>query len=159
MASCSQVCLPDRIWELNLALGEASLLTRCFYIHQRRRKTVWRTILYCKEEVSLCQGQVLREPQRWELSFWTCLSFYLKEAQSDHGFFFFFVFCLFRAAPTAYGGSHARGLMGATAASLRHSHSNARSKLHLRPTPQFMATTDSEPTERAKGSNLQPHGS
>ena len=38
------------------------------------------------------------------------------------------VFFLFRAAPMAYGGSQARGLMGATAASLRHSHSNARSE-------------------------------
>ena len=38
--------------------------------------------------------------------------------------FFVFVFCLFRAAPVAYGGSQARGQMGAFAASLYHSHSN-----------------------------------
>ena len=31
---------------------------------------------------------------------------------------FFFVFCLFRAIATAYGGSQARGLIGAVAASL-----------------------------------------
>ena len=30
-------------------------------------------------------------------------------------FFFFFFFCLLRAAPVAYGGSQARGLMGAAA--------------------------------------------
>ena len=39
--------------------------------------------------------------------------------------------CLFafsRAAPTAYGGSQARGLIGAVAASLRQSHSNAESE-------------------------------
>ena len=30
--------------------------------------------------------------------------------------FLFFVFCLFRAAPVAYGGSQARGLIGAVAA-------------------------------------------
>ena len=35
---------------------------------------------------------------------------------------------LFRAAPAAYGGSQARGQMGATAASLHHSHSNEGSK-------------------------------
>jgi len=57
-------------------------------------------------------------------------------------FFFFLSFCLFRASPEAYGGSQARGLMGATAAGLRHSHSNARSEPHLRPTPQLTATPD-----------------
>ena len=54
----------------------------------------------------------------------------------------FFFFCLFRATPVAYGGSQARDLVGATAASLRHSHHNARSKPHLQPMPQLMATPD-----------------
>ena len=43
--------------------------------------------------------------------------------------FFFFVF--FRAASTAYGGSQARGRIGAVAASLHHSHSNAGPEPHL----------------------------
>ena len=43
------------------------------------------------------------------------------------GVFFFFAFLLFRATPMAYGGSQARDLIGATAAGLYHSHSNARS--------------------------------
>jgi len=48
-------------------------------------------------------------------------------------FFFFlnFIFCLFvfsRAALVAYGGSQVRGLIGAVAASLHHSHNNARSE-------------------------------
>ena len=42
-----------------------------------------------------------------------------------------YVFCPFRAVPTAYGGSQARGPIGAVAASLHHSHSNARSVLRL----------------------------
>ena len=47
-------------------------------------------------------------------------------------FFFFFGFFIFsRAVPAAYGGSQARGLIGAVAAGLCHSHSNARSKLRL----------------------------
>ena len=46
-------------------------------------------------------------------------------------YFFIFIFCLFRAAPTAYGGSQARSLIGAIAAGLHHSHSNARSEPHL----------------------------
>ena len=37
------------------------------------------------------------------------------------------LFLLFKAAPMAYGGSQARGPIGATAASLHHSHSNTRS--------------------------------
>ena len=37
-------------------------------------------------------------------------------------------FRFFRAAPAAYGGSQARGLIGAAAAGLHHSHSNIRSK-------------------------------
>ena len=52
---------------------------------------------------------------------------------------FFLVFCLFRATPAAYGGSQARGPIGATAASLHHSHSHAGSEPHLPPTPQLMA--------------------
>ena len=55
---------------------------------------------------------------------------------------FFFVFCLFRAAPVAHGGSQARGLIGAIATSLHYSHSNTRSKPHLRPAPQLMAMPD-----------------
>ena len=43
--------------------------------------------------------------------------------------------CVLRAAPAAYAGSQARGLIRTTAAGVCHSHSNARSKLRLRPTP------------------------
>jgi len=53
--------------------------------------------------------------------------------------FFFFFFLLFLwAAPTAYGGSQARGLIGAVATGLRQSHSNAGSE----PTPQLTAMPD-----------------
>ena len=55
---------------------------------------------------------------------------------------FFLIFCLLRATPMAYGGSQSRGLIRATAASLRQSHRNARPKQHLRPTPQLTATRD-----------------
>ena len=50
--------------------------------------------------------------------------------------FLFFVFCLFRAALVACGGSQAKGQIGAVAASLCHSHSNAGSEPQLQPTPQ-----------------------
>ena len=59
---------------------------------------------------------------------------------------FMFVFIIIvivfsRAPPTAYGGSQARGLIGAVAASLHQSHSNA-DPLRLQPTPQLTATLD-----------------
>ena len=47
-----------------------------------------------------------------------------------------------RAVPEAYENSQARGLIRAAAAGLHHSHSNTRSKLHVQPTPQFMAMLD-----------------
>ena len=55
----------------------------------------------------------------------------------------FFFFGHFRAAPSAaYGGSQARGLIGAVAARLHHSHSNTGSEPCLQPIPQFTATPD-----------------
>ena len=55
---------------------------------------------------------------------------------------FVFVFCLFRATSTAYGGSHARGQIGAVCANLHQSLSNAGSEPCLQPTPQLTAMPD-----------------
>ena len=52
-----------------------------------------------------------------------------------------FLFCLLSFEET-YGGSQARGLIGAVAAGLRHSHSNARSEPHVQPTPQLTAMSN-----------------
>ena len=71
-----------------------------------------------------------------------------KRVRTETHFVFiylFIYFCLFAiswAAPTAYGGSQARGQSGAVAAGLHHSHSNTRSELHLQPTAQLTATPD-----------------
>ena len=45
-------------------------------------------------------------------------------------YFYLFIFCLFTAAPAAYGSSQARGRIRATAAGHCHSHSHARSLTH-----------------------------
>ena len=45
----------------------------------------------------------------------------------------------------AYGSSQARGQIGAVAASLCNSHSNAESEPHLRSTPQLVAMPDPDP--------------
>ena len=71
----------------------------------------------------------------------------------------FILFCLFRAAPTAYGGSQARGPIGAITAALHHNHSNAGSEPYPKATPQLTATPDPQPTGPGQGLNLQPHGS
>ena len=67
-------------------------------------------------------------------------------------------FFLFRAASAAYGSSQARGQIGAAAAGLHHSHSNAESESHLRSTPQLTVTPDPQPTEWGQGLNPSPHG-
>ena len=56
-------------------------------------------------------------------------------------FFFFFLsfFSLFRATLAAYGGSQAKGPIGAVATGLQQSHSNTGFKPCLQPTPQLMA--------------------
>ena len=56
--------------------------------------------------------------------------------------FFFGLFAFSRAAPVAHGGSQARGLIGAVAAELHQSHSNAGSEPRLQPTPQLTAVLD-----------------
>ena len=74
--------------------------------------------------------------------------------------YLFICFCLFAiswAAPAAYGGSQARGLIEAAPAGLRHS--NTRSETHLQPTPQLTATLDPQPAEQGQSSNPLTLGS
>ena len=75
-------------------------------------------------------------------------------------FFGLFFFFFFRAAPTACGGSQARGSnQSYICRPMPEPHSSARSEPRLQPTPQLPATLDPQPTERGQGSNPQPHGS
>ena len=67
--------------------------------------------------------------------------------QMKQGFVFCFLFFLglfafSRATPMAYGGSQARGPIGATAAGLHQNHSNAGSEPHLQPTLLLLAMMD-----------------
>ena len=66
-----------------------------------------------------------------------------KVCLSIFKFFLIFIFVLLvKAAPEACGRSQARGRIGAVAAGLPHSHSNAGSKPRLQPTPQLSAMPD-----------------
>ena len=60
----------------------------------------------------------------------------------DPSQFFFFLFAISWAAPAAYGGSQARGRIGAVATGLHQGHSNAGSEPRLQPTSQLTATPD-----------------
>ena len=66
-------------------------------------------------------------------------------------FYFFFVIFLFQ------GCNHGIWKFPDEGLNPSHSHSNARSELHLWPIPQLKATLDPKPTERVQGSNLSPH--
>ena len=57
-------------------------------------------------------------------------------------FIFSFFFVFFRATPAGYGGSQARGPIGAVAAGLHHSLSNAGSEPCLQPTSQLTVMPD-----------------
>ena len=59
-------------------------------------------------------------------------------------------FFLFMAVPVAYRSSQARGRIGAAAAGLCHSHSNARSQLRLQPMWQLVATPILNPVSEAR---------
>ena len=54
-------------------------------------------------------------------------------------FYFILLFTYLYFLSVAHGSSQTRGRFRATAASLHHSHSNARSKPHLQPTPWILA--------------------
>ena len=64
-------------------------------------------------------------------------------SSTGHSFFFFGLFLPFLGLlPQRMGVPHVRGLIGAIATGLHHSHSNMGSELRLWPTPQLMATPD-----------------
>ena len=62
--------------------------------------------------------------------------------KGSHTIFFFCLFAISWAAPAAYGGSQARGRIGAVATGLCQSHSNTGSEPRLQPTPQLTAMPD-----------------
>ena len=64
--------------------------------------------------------------------------------------FILFIYCIFRATPAACGVSQASGQIRTIAASLCHSHRDARSKLHLRPTPQLQQHRILNPLSEAR---------
>ena len=64
-------------------------------------------------------------------------------------FYFYFVFS--RTAPVAYGGSQARGLTGAVATGLHHSHSNSGSEICVWPSHSSRQCQILNPLSEARG--------
>ena len=56
--------------------------------------------------------------------------------------FFFFFLPFLEPLPSAYGGTQAKGLIGAVVAGLRQSHSIVGSEPYLQPTPWLTAMPD-----------------
>ena len=125
-------------WQLQLGLTPSLGTSICFRCPPPKKKKKKKSCLLC---------------YAWYLKY----SFYLYSLEPCHTYncsylferlivlvvvFLFWFFCLFRATSTACGGSQNRGLIGATAAGLRHNHSNLGSEPSLQPTPQPMATLD-----------------
>ena len=137
-----------------------------FTIAERAAAVLWVFILCVYQQPQWCEVVMQRMffPEsgdsligKYHQIFWDSLDHFLVDDENgDYQpsfkclmcwklFYFFFLFIyllLFRAIPMAYGGSQDRGPIGVIAADLYHSHSNARSEPHLRPTPQLMAVLD-----------------
>ena len=85
---------------------------------------------------------IMQSQTAWSVPWLGCTSRFSKRNVVTNRVFFggvsFFLGLFFRAVPAAYGGSQARGLTGAVAAGLHHSHShsNTGSKPRLQPTPR-----------------------
>ena len=145
----------ENLWVFVFAIGNSAnidqqekLRDKLCFIHLRKKLCVymrwtprhmvtWRKheeqhygqsqYIYLRQPGSPTQSAVNRvRGQRLLNLFRTLACFWIL----DMKIYFLFLFLLFRASPTAYGGSQARHLIRATAASLPHSPSNTRSLTH-----------------------------
>ena len=108
------------------------MCTAAFFIKQIIFIIRWmdKDVVYIYNRILLCHQK------KWGFAIW-------QNMVGKYCSFFFFFFCrLLRATRLAYGGSKASSLIGAVAASLCPSYSNARPELHLQPTSQLTATLD-----------------
>ena len=113
------------------------LLTTIYYRNLVRRSIKKIANITCKNHhpkiaaINILMYSLLAFPSMHMYRLFCCLTCLNKNTYFLHRVCKLFFFFLFRAVPTAYGGSQARGLIGATAAGLCHRHSNVRSKPHL----------------------------
>ena len=88
------------------------------------------THVYVEFYVIRCSWKFAHQRQRLKLTF-ISLSHVFSVAHTTFIAMLKIFFFLFTAAPAAYGGSQARGRIGASAAGLPHSHGNAGSEAYL----------------------------
>ena len=94
-----------RLWHTRKALKKCQAFIQCILSSNSNLGSIYRS----KVAIPILCHDACASP---------CSSF-LQRPEQD--FFFFLSFCLFRAIPTAYGGSQARGLIGVVATGLCHS--------------------------------------
>ena len=105
---------------------------------------------YFKHKKGVLNSKTRIVPHSYHLLSYSCVIFfpftYSGRYTVSHCYvlfiLFIYLFAFSRATPMAHGGSQARGLIGAVAADLHQSHSNAGSEPCLQPIPQFMAMPD-----------------
>ena len=96
--------------------------------------------------------ETVPQPPQW-------LFFFLKENVFIHTFFFFFVLCLFRSTPTAYGGSQDRGLHQSCCCRPIYARATAMPDLIYIFDLHHSSWQRQILNPLSQGSNLQPHGS
>ena len=158
--NCQRWCIP---------LGRCATAYRiAWFMHNSLILSLKETLYFrtlCQQIFASCRVQLFRGLHRHleslnSLRIFSCvLCFILAVEKSFVPFILFyfilfyfilFIYCLFRATLRAYGGSQARGPVGAVAASLCQSHSNSGSEPRLQPTPQLTTVLDHNPLSETR---------
>ena len=109
--------------------------------------------MFCVVTQALCPHTVILVSEHFARSLIFPLKYWLTQNPFFLFFFLIFVFfflLFFRAALMACGSSQARGQIGAIVAGLCHSHSHAKSRPHLRLTPQLTECRILNPLSEAR---------
>ena len=125
-----------------------------------RESLIWTRLIQINEKTKFVQRIFFLVGYYWKLFPWpsSVIFFFLSNTWFTDIWNTYIVFCLFRAAPAAYGGSQAKGQIGAVTAGLHHSRSNTESEPRLWPLPQITAMPDLGHAQQGQGSNPHPHG-
>ena len=115
-----------------------------YWCGQTGRGTQTHDLFVFWRDHTVCCWEIIELNSNWmnvERSAKCCMWRWRDDGSWERADFFFF-WSYLGPLPVAYGGSQARGLIGAIATGLFQSHSNTGSQPCLRPIPQLTATSD-----------------